>query len=68
MGQANVYWGLGLRLLEKGAMSEAKPMLARAVDLAHEFAPDHPVTQQWVEALEQVRAAIEEKASEEDAG
>jgi tetratricopeptide (TPR) repeat protein len=58
VGQANIYWGLGLRLVNNGALQEAEPLLTQAVDLARQFAPDHPVTEHWTAVLTEVRAQL----------
>ena len=60
-GQANIYWGLGLRLAQNGYLTEAEPLLAQAVELGNQFAPGHPITVQMEEVLAQVRAQLASK-------
>ncbi len=60
VGQANTYWGLGSRLLDQNAIKEAEPLLAQAVALGQEIAPDHPTIQQWATILAQVREALKQ--------
>jgi tetratricopeptide (TPR) repeat protein len=65
VGQANIYWGRATRLLQQNALKEAEPLLAQAVTLGQQFAPDHPVIQQWAAVLDQVRQALQQGNTKE---
>jgi len=67
VGQANIYWGLGLRLVNNGALQEAEPLLAQAVGLAQQFAPGHPITEHWTAALTQLRVRLAQAKGPETA-
>lgn len=64
VGQANINWTLGSHWARQGALKEAEPLLAQAVQLGKQIAPGHPTIAGWQDALQQVRAQLEQGSSE----
>jgi len=62
VGQANIFWNLGMRLVNNNNLAEAEPLVAQAVELARQILnPDHPILEGWESVLEQVRAELEKE-------
>jgi hypothetical protein len=61
VGQANTFWGLGIRLAQNGNLQEAEPLIAQTLELVQQFIPDHPFTAQVETVLEQIRNSLNEQ-------
>ncbi len=55
-GEAGISWNIGLLHKDQGELAKAEPYLSQAVELAEQL--EHPMLEEWREALEEVRAKL----------